>query len=587
MQKKIVIALCTLIVSVKLAFAGMLTATVDRQKVAANEPVILSIKVPASRSGLQRPDLTSLQNDFSILGMASSSNTRIVNGQISSNQQWDIKLLPRKTGKVSIPSIAIGADTTSPIWLTVDATSAPQNNASQQSDVAFMQASIGKGRPYVNSQVVYDVKIYISTPILSANMQPPMVDGLPLTRLGQSQRYNKIINGKQYVVIEQKYSWEPKQAGRQTIQAPILQLVFMDRDNYGMMGMGAPKQLNVAAKNIIVNVASVPGSASNGLPAQSLSLSQNWSTDRWQVGEPVTRTITLKAVGVAANKLPKLAMTSNAFWNAYPGKPDVQTSMSDQGVVTTLKQKVVLIPSQAGATTIPEIRIPWFDTKTGNQNVASLAARSINILAAAGQAAPATQSPTTPAAITPPPAQTVDQANKPEPVKAKPNMAITHAATALSKAKAWVLHYWYWLLAALLVCLLALAALMFFKRPRKASEPVVGSEASHDRKALKQAWQQVVVACEADDAKQAKTALLIWAKQYWPSQNVNRVLQIASLLASSELRSQLIALESSLYGKDSQMWQAGKALLVALQQALATQEKNEASDAGLPPLYPH
>ena len=78
-------------------------------------------------------------------------------------------------------------------------------------------------------------------------------------------------------------------------------------------------------KPIEVNVRPIPP-ANNGnwwLPAESVKLYAEWSPQRpvFKVGEAVSRTVYLKAVGVVENQLPDIKFRDVAGLKQYPEKP--------------------------------------------------------------------------------------------------------------------------------------------------------------------------------------------------------------------------------------------------------------------------
>src|SRR3990167_3605498 len=143
--------------------AATMQATVDQSNVVAGQPIILSIKLPKSMLIATRPDLSLLSKDFDVLGIASSSSMQIINGQSSTSARWDIKIVPKKIGELTIPPV-------------------------------YMQVSVDKTTPYVNSEVTYNVKIYVGIPLLNANLSLPEVDGNMLKPLGPSKRYQQMVN---------------------------------------------------------------------------------------------------------------------------------------------------------------------------------------------------------------------------------------------------------------------------------------------------------------------------------------------------------------------------------------------------------
>ncbi|MDE5037947.1 BatD family protein, partial [Francisella tularensis] len=65
-------------------------------------------------------DLDVLAKDFTVYNTSTSSKTTIVKGEQSSLFELIVTLMPNKTGKLTIPAIKFGNQTTKPINIEVD-----------------------------------------------------------------------------------------------------------------------------------------------------------------------------------------------------------------------------------------------------------------------------------------------------------------------------------------------------------------------------------------------------------------------------------------------------------------------------------
>lgn len=136
-------------------------------------------------------------------------------------------------------------------------------------------------------------------------------------------------------------------------------------------------------KQIEVNVRPIPP-ANNGnwwLPAESVKLYAEWSPQRpvFKVGEAVSRTVYLKAVGVVENQLPDIKFRDVAGLKQYPEKPVAQNAVENGQVVAVKKNANVYIPDKAGNIAVPEISVDWFNVRTGRMERAVLPAANIQV----------------------------------------------------------------------------------------------------------------------------------------------------------------------------------------------------------------
>jgi len=100
---KIFIALWLLAVSA-LSWAE-LTARVDRNILDTNETVQLVVRY-SGQAITSEPDFTVLQKDFDILSSNRQQQYSWTNGQSQSYTDWNMVLMPKRSGVILIPSIS-------------------------------------------------------------------------------------------------------------------------------------------------------------------------------------------------------------------------------------------------------------------------------------------------------------------------------------------------------------------------------------------------------------------------------------------------------------------------------------------------
>ena len=123
-----------LIAAAPLWAASQLQASVDKNPVLAGEFFILTISVDDSVKS-EQPDTSVLLKDFVVGPTSVSSRTNIVNGEISKQTNWSVKLMTRKEGTYTIPAFTVAGVSSKPIELEVSKRS---QNAEQNKD-AFIK----------------------------------------------------------------------------------------------------------------------------------------------------------------------------------------------------------------------------------------------------------------------------------------------------------------------------------------------------------------------------------------------------------------------------------------------------------------
>ncbi|AEF98553.1 BatD family protein [Methylomonas methanica] len=374
-----------------LAFSALATdiqVSVDRNPVSLNESFQITFTALETPDGA--PDFSPLRANFEILNQERSTNMSWVNGKSSRSEQWVVSVMPKQTGELLIPAIAFGADSSQPSKVLVS--DASQTQASGNDEV-FLKVEASPEKPYVQSQVLYTLKLYRRVQITQASLSDPEIKDALVEKLGEDSTYSTQINGVDYWVTERKYAIFPQQSGLFTIApltltAEVVSNVNNRRPRFnGFFNRQATETRRVSSDAITLNVLPVPSSftGSAWLSAESVTLNQSWSTDNLQtkVGEPLTRTITLTAKGTTVGQLPELSKSSNIQGlKTYPDQPVLKEDKQSDGMTAIREEKIAYIPSQPGQYTLPALAISWFNTETQKTEVARLPEVKLTALSA-------------------------------------------------------------------------------------------------------------------------------------------------------------------------------------------------------------
>ncbi|BBP04413.1 hypothetical protein TPL01_21080 [Sulfuriferula plumbiphila] len=522
--------------------SASLQVQVDRNPVAVNESFNLTLQSTDSSSG--EPDLSALKRDFDVLGQSKSSSFQIINGQVTHNTQWQISLTPKHAGQLQIPAIPVGGQSSPPLSLTV--TAANQADTAQQGKNLFLEVSAEPQTVHVQQQIIFTVRLYsaLSLGDGSSLSDPefPNMDAV-VERLGSDHPFQVVRNGQAYSVIERRYAVFPQQSG-QFSSAPVVfdgSVVEASQGGAGFMFNPfnqSTRHLRLRSKTIAFSVKPVPPGfdSSQWLPASKLQLAEQWSENppKFTVGEPITRTLTITANGLTASQLPALDSSKIDGLKLYPDQPTLKDNQDGNGIIGTREQKIAFIPTRPGNVTLPAIEIKWWNVNTDKREVARLPARSITIL-------PGSQNQIS----TPPP--TIPTTEVPAPA-----ILATHASQAAGAAIATVSPGWWPWLSLLLGTGWLLTVLAWWWQARKKSSQT-GVNTAHEE-SLSQLEKQFKKACLANDASQAKTQLLAWAKQRWRQPSPASLTALARLCEPA-LGDALVQLDRALYAKTQAHWQ--------------------------------
>lgn len=361
---------CLLLLCAIPSFAATkLQASVDKNPVLAGEFFMLNISVDDNVKG-EQPDTSVLLKDFVVGPTSLSTRTNIINGSINKQTTWSVKLMTRTEGQYTIPSFTVSGLSSQPIDLTVTKRAA---NADNNNDI-FVKTSLSSNSLYVQEAGVYTLKLYLAKELLDGSLSTPSMEDAQLTQLGKQTESYELVDGKRYLVITREYLIQPQKSGPYTIAAPVFQ--GRVQQNY--------RQLEVSAigEDQQIEIKPIPSDYKGAwLPSELVNLGEEWqpSDDTIEVGTPITRTITLTALGVTKEQLPDIEMPTINGIRSYPDQKDNNNAVRNGRVVSQQTASYALLPQTPGTFTLPEIKLPWFNTKINRISFATLPTRKITV----------------------------------------------------------------------------------------------------------------------------------------------------------------------------------------------------------------
>lgn len=543
-----------------------ITAKVDRSPVNIDESFNLTYTAEETPDG--EPDFSILEQDYDILSQSKSSQSSWINGKTSKSIQWHLSMMAKHTGEQEIPPVQFGSDFSQPAYLSVTGDNHSSNSA-VNGDL-YLEVEAAPESPYVQSQVLYTIRVYGRVDISQASLNEPELKDAVVEKLGdEDSHYNTQINGVDYWVIERKYAIFPQKSGQLTIKPLTLnaQVIVSGQPFFnGFFSSHQAQGKRLTSQAITLDVKPVPANftGKHWLAAEALDLKQEWSGDFQQMktGEPLTRTLTLTAKSTTVSQLPELSQaTTLDGLKTYPDQPVLHEQKNPEGVSAVRQEKIAMIASKSGTYTLPAIEIPWFNTKTGAMEVARLPELTLD--AAAAEAADAAAPQTSPSAAS------AGKTEEPAPSAETPE--ISAAANSGD-------DFWPWLSAGLALGWLVTVVYFVFRRPKPAATTVTVNQP--EETANKTIANKLKQACHTNDAVAVKNLLLEWGKANF---------KVASLGAiagycDARLRDEILALEQNLYSPGSGAWE-GKKLLQAFSEQTARAKMDKSVEAVLEPLH--
>lgn len=555
------------------AHATNITVSTSRNPVALDDSFHLLYEADSSVD--DDPDFTPIYKDFDVLSSSQSTNMRSVNGSWSLKKTWDLAVIAKDIGTFTIPPIHFGKDLSPAIQIKIsNSTSpnslAPKGQASIPASI-FLESSIDKKTAWVQAQLIYTVRLLRTVSIASASLSEPVSsDPDAIMEKLSEDNYQTTRNGIQYEVFERRYAIFPQKSGplkidpitfEGRVNATQPRTIF---DQFRMSGQLKRLRSKVVEAQIKTNPASI--NLQDWLPASDLQLIEEWSDDiqNLKAGEPITRTITIAAEGLTGVQLPDLQFDDIDGLKQYPDNSVTENRPSSDGI-TGLKQiKIALIPAHAGSYTLPEIKLPWWNTKTNKNEWVHIPQ---TVITATGDIIQKTTS----APITA--SDDVPQ-NQSEPEDNVVAQAQTHVVTSSP--------YWKWLAFVFAAAWLLTLILLYRKSSTERRQLKADRHAAN--LSVRSAASAVEKYAKKEDAHETKNALIEWAQLVYEDSNITNLTQITEH-CSPQLSQQIRKLNQSMYSSEDHRWH-GKSLLMAFDNDPARSQNTLSSQSSaLRPLY--
>jgi len=506
-----------LLTAMPLMAATTLEASVDKNPVLAGEFFMLNISIDDSIKG-QQPDTSALLKDFVVGPMSLSSRTNIINGSIKKQTSWSVKLMTRKAGEYTIPSFSVAGLNSQPISLSVKERS---SDADKNNDI-FLKTSLSNNSLFVQEAGVYTIKLYLAKELLDGSLSAPSMENAQLTQLGKQSEDYELVNGKRYLVITRNYLIQPQKSGAYTIAAPVFQGRI--QQNYRQLevsALGDEQQIEI--KPIPENY------QGDWLPSELVSLTEQWQPEdnTVEAGTPITRTIMLTALGVTKEQLPEIDMPTINGIRSYPDEKETNNAVRDGRVVSQQSASYALLPQTPGTYTLPEISLPWYNTKMNRISYATLPERTITV----------TPSTTAPVQTLNPPAE--NNLN---------NTMAESTEQAVTVQQQTVTPLWLIIVASLgYVLWIATVIFYFIKRPAKeVQQAAQTTNKTNQQPSLK----ALLVLAKSHDEKAFYDALNQYALTL-TGKKVGALSHLCAMINNSEFTAQVNNLQAQLYSKQT------------------------------------
>lgn len=502
----------------------VVSAEVDRPEIRENESFTYTVRAEGRVRG--EPDAGALEQDFDVLTRTSNARIQIVNGQSEQVVEWLYQVMPKRAGRFTLPPVQVGDVLSNAVEIEV----LPAVAAAGEPADIFIEVEADPKRPYVQSQVIYTLRLFVGVSTGRATLTAPQISGgeAIIERLGEDSQYQAARGGRNFIVRERRYAVFPQETGPLTIGPATFEAMVIPNRGFSRVQRLRSDSLELDVRAAVAPPPALAGAA--WLPARNLRLTESWSDPEqdFSLGVPRTRTLTVEADGVLETQLPELKIGAADGIRQYPDQPELGGQSTDLGLQGRRIERFAVIAQREGEIEVPGVELPWWNIDTERWEVARIEPRTVTV------------TPGSSPSITPAPEP---EAAAPPPVSDVPA------------------GYWPFVSAGLALGWVATVAFMLrhrFTRPRPRGAvrppPRRGSNRQHLR--------QLRAACHANDAAEAQRLLLEWAKLRFdePPQSLGA---LAGCLPD-ELAAAVNELEAAMYGPSPETQWDGARLAAAL-----------------------
>jgi hypothetical protein len=522
----------SIILVAAVAFAGFVSpvlqaavmAQLDRSRITVGETVTLTITTNDAQQSLET-DFSPLEQDFAILDRRSETQLSIVSGRQTAIVRQVITLEPKSAGTFLIPQLSFGNEATQAIGVQVEP--APELEPGSAPPVFIeMEVEPAQGPWFVHGQLGLVVRVFYQQNLTEAAISQP--EPAPASvRLMQETPYQAERGGERYRVLERTYAVFPERSGELII--PPLQLTgrLVERKTSSVWQpavRGRRVQVESEAVQLTIEPKPPEFSGAEWQPARDYRLSQQISSgDALRVGEPVTRTVIIDAVGLEENMIVEPLWPELPGTRIYPDQPQGITRDDGEWVLGHKEFRYAVVPEKEGDLVLPELKVEWWDTQNNEARTAVLPAHTVNVQASALV----------------PPTSTV----------AHTNPEATDSAIPFQQVVPGELAYWRWLALAFgVLWLLTLGLAMKWRNRRYA--PADDSHEALTQGNEAESLSNLERACKSGDRRRARRALQSWLLEFGPGDGNRSLLEFADRTGDA-------AISSSVYALDAQGFQSG------------------------------
>ncbi len=370
---------------------GAVTAKLNHSVVQPGESVEL---IFSDNKPIDAIDLSPLNKNFMLGGQSQGQSSQYINGVGSTTYQKSIILFPLKEGTIQIPALTVGSEQTAPLTLTIQKEG--KNAPSSDLHLPKLTAQLSNNAPYIGQSFFYILRLSDQEELAEAELLPNFPEGLKLTSIEPDTE--KVENGK--VFLERRYLMKTEKAGLMEILPALLNGMVLYKKNQKFHAQGifsilnaseimdafstGTKPIQIISNPVSLEVKEKPSDWEGWwLPTTGADLKVAYQIpENLKAGDTFKATFTLTAQDVDSHDLPVPKLANHPQFRYYPQPEERALSPVNQGHFQgSVQITYEIMPLEEGNLILPEVSIPWFNTRLGKKEIAKTQALPLNVQA--------------------------------------------------------------------------------------------------------------------------------------------------------------------------------------------------------------
>lgn len=380
-MKKIVSLLLFLLISV-LTFTEA-TLNVNNTNPRVNEPIALNVEFTNSE---KEDYIIEGLNNFKVLSKGVQRSYTIINGKKSSTILDKYTLLPIKEGTFTL-QLKGEKEVSNPLEIAVSK-EAKVANVNISDKISLKTEPKNNQEYYFGEKIPFEEKLLITVPISDMKyIDPPIFNDFSVKEIfpnAQNSRYPEKTfttpQGKQGIELTLQQSiLQPNSSGEKTIKNAHIAVV--ESNNSDMWYYGREPVIYLGGDDIKLNILPLPTNQPTGFQnvVGKLKGEFTWNRDEVNIGESIL--LTLKLYGdVNLDTLEKIIPYDIAGFNIFESVKSSNEKIVNGKYYSEKTFEIAFIPRTVNEKTIPEIKIPYFDTENKSYKYFTIPSKSLKVL---------------------------------------------------------------------------------------------------------------------------------------------------------------------------------------------------------------